>query len=343
MQINNFVIVIFILIILYNLENKNENLLFSSNLEKISHTFTNENNNYIKKKFIKKNNFYTITTDTSFNNYGKNIEHIEPMMNIFTDKPNRKSYKLPLTEGLLKIFKKSHTHRKISKNSPNGTINFTLKNGEVYTFSVTFSGCTPPASNTLIGWIRNENIKKPTDAKHLNHLNNEEKIKIEKIYNNIKKRYENIKLEDALPKHINKEEIIKFYGNRFMDKIMRQCLITFKLLNKNDEKIFENLFNNNFEKILNVNTFIDSCPFWKQAGCLSTKAAIVTASLPEIGPEEVAIAISTFAAKDIIERIIRQFTSSNVSSIVNTIIRCTPLTPLCFVGPIVDHIYGCAC
>lgn len=334
-----------------------KNLLFSANLEKLVPTLTVTNNNinnknkakYIEKPFLKNtnngDNFYTITTHTNFKNYGKGVDHKESLMTVFTDKPYREVKKISLTEGLLKIFKDSHLNKIVTDDHPNGIINLITNNGQINSFPVTFTGCSPASSNSLIGWVRGHTDKKPIHLDHHKHLNNADKERVSEIHDILKNNHNSMSFENRIPKHANKEKLIELYGNNYMDILLRHCLLTMKFMDKKDERIFENLMKKKFNSISNVSVFIDSeCPFWTTIACLSTKAAVVVASLPEIGPAEVAAAISIFALKDILEKIVTQFVhNSAVSSIINTIIRCTPLSPMCIVGPIVNYIYGCSC
>lgn len=349
------ILILIILTILYfNNVNKKKNLkkqknyLYQADLGQITQTLilkndklSNENKTDFKKvNYIKnKNNFYTITTNTGLNKE-------EDKITIFTDKPHRETLKISLTDGLLQIFKnKNHLYEEIDDNTPNGVLNFYLRNNELVSFPVTFVGCSVPISNSLIKWIREEIDIHPVDMDHHNHLSKEEKDKLRIIYDKFKIKHSDKSFEEILNNFVNKNQLRDYYGDNFMDNLLRQCKIKFKLMNINDQIKLDNLLNNNYYEILKINSFIDSeCPFWKAAACLSTKGLVLASTIEEFGPIEVAMAVSKFAAKDILERLVRAFIhNSSASNIVNLIIACTPLTPLCIVNPIINHIYGCTC
>lgn len=344
------ILIIILLIFLYFKKSKiiKKNYLYQADLGQITQTLILKNNNvseenktdFEKVNYIKnKNNFYTITTNTGLNEK-------EDKITIFTDKPHRETLQISLTDGLLKIFNnKSHLYNEIDDDSPNGVLNFYLRNNELVSFPVTFIGCSVPISNSLIKWIRKETDIHPVDMDHHDHLSKEEKDKLRIIYNKLKIKHGNKSFEEILNNFVNKNQLKDYYGDNFMDNILRQCKIKFKLMNINDQDKLDNLLSNNYHEILKINSFIDSeCPFFKAAACLSTKGLVLASTTEELGPIEVAMAVSKFAAKDIIERLVRSFIhDSSVSSIINLIISCTPLTPLCIVNPIINHIYGCTC
>ena len=187
----NILIILGIIILIFYIFNSRKNntikktkknYLFNTNIGKLikclSVTNKNINNNnkakYKQSNFIKKNDLYTITTTLS-DNFDKNNLKEESLMTIFTDKPHREVKKISMTEGLLKIFKDDHLNENIKNYHPNGIINLITDSGDVKSFAVTFTGCSPAASDSLLAYIRGYTDKKPTKLDHYKHLTKKEK------------------------------------------------------------------------------------------------------------------------------------------------------------------------
>lgn len=349
------IIIIVIFIIMFNSNKKDDRrYLYFANIGKLTNSLiVNKMDRknmaiYSQKKYIKKTknyeNYFTITTLTGYNEVNK-INEKENLMHVFTDKPYREEKKIPVADGLMHIFKDDHLNLKVNKNHPNGIITINNVDGGSKSFSVTFTGCHPPVSSNYVKWLRGELKDFPMNHTYYNHINVKNKEKVTALHKKIRNNRKSLRIEDNVPEMVNKMALKNMYGDLFMDPIMRQCKLTFKFLSHDDEYAFEELMQNEFGSQTTVNLFIDSeCPFWKASACIATKGAVVAATLEEMGPLEVAIAASKFAAKDLLKRFVRKFVpEKDVARIVNKIISCTPMTPLCLVGPIIDDLYGCTC
>ena len=169
-------------------------------------------------------------------------------LTIFTDKPGRDKGEISLEHGL-KLLIPNNSKYNIIPETPNVVLNLVI-NGKIISFTVAVTHIKTPFSNKEVAYFRGH-----IDNHYFHDIFPTEKNKLNKFRDYM---LENGDLENKY--NNNDKEYKKIYGEKYLDVILRSCNFTFTFLDKNEEKRFEKIMNEDFKNISNVNLVIDS--FW---------------------------------------------------------------------------------